>query len=88
LIAALAQRSKTTELATTAGQFIHYLGGRDELSPIGAIQDIVKSRTTAFKGDLEAAKTQVIKSAQDAIEQAASPAPIWDKFINSILCEE
>ncbi len=90
----LATESKLTTAATTMGQRIRTLGERDPASPVGALQEIARSREAAAarasKGEeaLTQAKADTVRDIKTAISEAASTRSDWASYIDGITCKE
>ncbi len=87
----LATESKLTTAATTMGQRIRTLGERDPASPVGALQEIARSREAAVKrsvADIDQAKAEAVSAIKTSIREAASTRSDWASYIDGITCKE
>lgn len=86
---ALATRSRLTTTATTMGQRIRTLGERDQASPVGALQDVMRARERAV-GTPEVvakAKADTVAELKAEVRKAASKADRWSDFLSTLECQ-
>ncbi len=86
LITDLANTKLATQ-ATTMGQRIRTYAERDKTSTTGAIQEVQAAREASLnaKGELDAAKKDVVGDIRSEIKKSATPNP-WEGFIKGITC--
>jgi hypothetical protein len=83
--------SKTTDTMSTMGANIRTLRERNPNSPVGAIQDLQKSREVAAavrNKNIDAIEKETLGNIKAETRAAATKAPAWEKFINDLTCKE
>jgi hypothetical protein len=87
LLYKLGTESKLVKAGTTMGQRIRVWGERDDISPVGAVQQVQKAREADLERRNAGATTATVNEIKAEIKKTAASSTDWDDFITTITCE-